>query len=47
MDFLKIMTVQEVSRAGLEHAASIVETLATAEGLVAHAESVRTRCAHA
>ena len=47
MDFVKIMTVQEVSRAGLERAASVVETLAAAEGLVAHAESVRTRCAHA
>jgi len=47
MDFLKIISVQEVSRAGLEHAAPVVETLATAEGLLAHAESVRARCAHA
>ncbi len=47
MDFVKIITVQEVSRPGLQRAASFVTTLATAEGLVAHAESVRTRCAHA
>jgi histidinol dehydrogenase len=47
MDFVKIISVQEVSRPGLERAASVVETLATAEGLVAHAESVRVRCAHA
>jgi histidinol dehydrogenase len=47
MDFVKIISVQEVSRAGLERAAPVVETLATAEGLIAHAESVRARCAHA
>jgi len=46
-DFLKVITVQEVSKSGLERAASVVETLAMTEGLVAHAESVRTRCAHA
>ena len=47
MDFVKVITVQEVSRAGLERAARSVTTLATAEGLVAHAQSVRARCAHA
>jgi histidinol dehydrogenase len=47
MDFVKIISVQEVSRAGLERAAPGVETRATAEGLIAHAESVRARCAHA
>jgi histidinol dehydrogenase len=47
LDFVKIISVQEVSRAGLERAAPVVEILATAEGLVAHAESVRARCAHA
>jgi histidinol dehydrogenase len=47
MDFVKIITVQEVSRPGLQRAASFVTTLATAEGLVAHAQSVRTRFAHA
>lgn len=47
MDFVKLITVQEVTRPGLERAASTIETLAAAEGLVAHAQSVRTRCAHA
>jgi histidinol dehydrogenase len=47
MDFLKIISVQEVSRSGLERAAPVVETLAKAEGLLAHAESVRARSAHA
>ena len=47
MDFVKVITVQEVSRAGLQRAESVVTTLAAAEGLVAHAQSVRTRCAHA
>jgi histidinol dehydrogenase len=47
MDFVKIISVQEVSQPGLERAAAVVETLATAEGLVAHAEAVRARCAHA
>jgi histidinol dehydrogenase len=47
MDFVKVITVQEVSRPGLQRAASVVTTLANAEGLVAHAQSVRTRCAHA
>ena len=47
MDFLKVITVQEVSREGLFSIAPIVETLANAEGLKAHAESVRVRCANA
>jgi histidinol dehydrogenase len=47
MDFLKIITVQEVTQAGLADAAPVIETLATVEGLRAHAESVRARCAHA
>jgi histidinol dehydrogenase len=47
MDFMKIITVQEVSRDGLCRIAPIVETLATAEGLTAHAESVGVRCANA
>lgn len=46
-DFLKVITVQEVSREGLQQIAPVVETLAEAEGLKAHAESVRVRCAHA
>ncbi len=47
LDFLKIITVQEVSCEGLRRLAPAVETLATAEGLAAHAESVRTRYADA
>ncbi len=46
-DFLKVISVQEVSRDGLRRIASVVETLAEAEGLKAHAESVRARCSHA
>jgi histidinol dehydrogenase len=47
MDFLKIITLQEVTREGLCDIAPVVETLAEAEGLKAHAESVRVRCANA
>jgi histidinol dehydrogenase len=47
MDFVKIITVQEVSRKGLQSIAAIVESLASAEGLNAHAESVRVRCVNA
>ncbi len=47
LDFLKVISVQEVSRAGLQRIAPAVETLATAEGLKAHADSVRVRCANA
>ena len=47
MDFLKVITVQEVTREGLRAIAPIVETLAEAEGLKAHAQSVRMRCANA
>lgn len=46
-DFVKVISVQEVSAAGLRKIAPVVETLAEAEGLKAHAESVRVRCAHA
>ena len=47
MDYLKIITVQEVSREALVRIAPIVTTLAEAEGLRAHAESVRVRCTRA
>jgi histidinol dehydrogenase len=46
-DFLKVITVQEVTREGLRAIAPVVEKLATAEGLKAHAESVRVRCRNA
>ncbi len=47
MDYLKVITMQEVSREGIRGIAPVVETLAKAEGLMAHAESVRVRCGNA
>ncbi len=41
--FCKTSTVQQLSRNGLEALADTVEAIATAEGLVAHAASVRVR----
>ncbi|HLY91676.1 MAG TPA: histidinol dehydrogenase [Candidatus Angelobacter sp.] len=46
-DFVKIISVQQLSRDGLERIAGAVITLAEAEGLKAHAESIRVRSAHA
>jgi histidinol dehydrogenase len=43
LDYLKIITVQEVSKAALKKIAPTVIRLAEAEGLQAHAESVRVR----
>jgi histidinol dehydrogenase len=43
LDYLKIITVQEVSKAALKKIAPTVTLLAEAEGLQAHAESVRVR----
>lgn len=43
LDFVKIITVQEVTKAGLKKIGPVVTTLAEAEGLKAHAESVRVR----
>jgi histidinol dehydrogenase len=42
-DFLRFMTVQELTRAGLERIGPIAETLAALEGLDAHARAVRAR----
>lgn len=42
-DFVKVIAVQELTRAGLEHLAGAVTTLARAEGLEAHARSVEVR----
>jgi len=47
LDFVKVISVQEASREGLRGIAPVVETLAEAEGLKAHAASVRARYAHA
>jgi histidinol dehydrogenase len=43
-DFTRHHHVVETGRAGFERLAPVVEALATAEGLDAHAESVRIRC---
>ena len=47
LDFVKVVTVQHLSAAGLKKIAPTVECLADAEGLPAHANSVRVRCGHA
>ena len=47
LDFVKIITIQELSPAALRRISPVVTTLAEAEGLQAHADSVRVRCAHA
>jgi histidinol dehydrogenase len=46
-DFVKTISVQQLTRDGLQQIAPAVVTLAEAEGLMAHAESIRVRCAHA
>jgi len=43
LDFVKIITVQEVTRSGLKKIGPTAVTLAEAEGLKAHADSVRVR----
>ena len=47
IDFVKVITVQKLSKNGLKKIANTIECLAQAEGLAAHAESVRVRCGHA
>ncbi len=47
LDFVKIMTVQEISRTGLRKLAPSILTLAEAEGLKAHARSIELRYGHA
>jgi len=42
-DFLKVLTVQEITPAGFESLASTAETLAQMEGLKHHAESIAIR----
>ena len=46
-DFVKTISVQQLSRDGLDRIAAAVTTLAEAEGLKAHAESIRVRSANA
>ena len=47
LDFVKVITVQELSSPGLHRIAKTVECLAETEGLPAHAHAVRVRCSHA
>lgn len=47
VDFVKVITVQQLSAAGLKRIAPAIECLAAAEGLSAHARSIRVRCEHA
>jgi len=42
-DFVKMISVQKLSRQGLSHLCRSIVTLATTEGLKAHAHSVETR----
>ena len=43
-DFVKVITVQELSKVGLGRISKTITCLAGIEGLVAHAESIRARC---
>jgi histidinol dehydrogenase len=44
MDFVKVISVQEISSTGLRKLAPTIVGLADTEGLRAHAESIRVRC---
>jgi histidinol dehydrogenase len=46
-DFVKVITVQQLSKSGLNKIGRTVTCLAGVEGLTAHAESIRTRCPNA
>jgi len=46
-DFVKVITVQQLSCTGLQRIAQTVECLAQTEGLVAHSHSISVRCSHA
>jgi len=47
LDFVKIITVQELSAVGLKQIAPAITCMARAEGLPGHANSIHVRCAHA
>jgi histidinol dehydrogenase len=47
MDFVKLITVQDLSPRGLSKIARSVVALAETEGLQAHADSIRVRCGRA
>jgi len=42
-DYLKVISVQQLSAAALQRLAPVITTLARAEGLEAHARSVEVR----
>jgi histidinol dehydrogenase len=44
MDFVKVITVQELTARGLQKISKTVTYLAETEGLQAHAASIRVRC---
>lgn len=46
-DFMKVITVQQLSAGGLKRIAPAIECLAMAEGLPAHGRSIRVRGEHA
>jgi histidinol dehydrogenase len=41
--FRKVSTIQMISKEGLEEMASVIESIAEAEGLIAHRDSIRVR----
>jgi histidinol dehydrogenase len=43
-DFVKVISVQELSASALRRLSASITTLARAEGLEAHARSVEVRC---
>ncbi len=47
LDFIKVITVQEISRTALRTIAPSLLALAQAEGLRAHGRSIELRCGHA
>jgi histidinol dehydrogenase len=47
LDFLKVVSVQELTPSGAKSLAPTVIQMAELEGLKAHAESIRVRCNHA
>jgi histidinol dehydrogenase len=47
LDFVKLISVQKLSRPGLQRIGAAIELLATEEGLPAHAQSIRVRCGDA
>ena len=47
LDYVKLISVQRLSRPGLKRITPVIESLANTEGLRAHAESIHARFDHA